>query len=322
MSEPLLELRDLRVRFAAPRGGSVRAVDGVDLELARGESLGLVGESGSGKTTLARVVVGLQRPDSGTVKLAGEPFGPSAIPAQRRRAQIVFQDPTTSLDPRRPVGWSVAEPLAIAGRLTTRERKLRALAALDACGLESLFVHRYPHELSGGQRQRVAIARALVVEPDLLVCDEPTSALDVSVRAQILELLGELRARFGLSLLFVSHDLAAVRRVCERVAVMYLGRIVEIGPCEQILERPQHPYTKALLSVVPESKQLEQQILVGETPDPRNIPRGCRFHPRCPLVQHGEAERAGILNECRTQDVALAPTAGNHQVACHAQVRR
>jgi peptide/nickel transport system ATP-binding protein len=318
---PLLSVEDVHVTFTR-QGIVARAVDGVSLDVAAGEVVALVGESGCGKTTLARTIMGLERPAAGIVNFDGHAIDRKRLRAYRRKVQLVFQDPTGALNPRHTIYEAVAEGHRV-HRLAGDE--VAAVAgALSRCGLRppERFFTRYPHEVSGGQRQRVVIAGAMVLKPQLLIADEPVASLDASVRGEILKLLRDLVDGQGLGLLVITHDLGLAWNIADRIAVMYLGRIVEIGPCEQILERPQHPYTKALLSVVPESKQLEQQILVGETPDPRNIPRGCRFHPRCPLVQHGEAERAGILNECRTQDVALAPTAGNHQVACHAQVRR
>lgn len=319
MSSILLDVAGVRVHFPE-RGGSwfgprrtIRAVDGVSFQLERGESLGLVGESGSGKSTTARVVAGLQTPTAGAVRLHGQLFGPRAPRSVRRHVQMVFQDPYASLDPRRPIGWTVEELLAVHGLLKPRQRRLRVLAALDACGLEALYVHRYPHELSGGQRQRVAIARALVAEPELLVCDEPTSALDVSVRAQIVNLLCELRERFELALLFVSHDLAVVRRVCEQVAVMYLGHVVELAPRSQLFDAPRHPYTRALLAAIPRGDPehpAPHVALLGEPPSPMHPPSGCVFHPRCP--------RAGdVAGERCARELPKLVQSGDALVACH-----
>ena len=318
MSDALLSVRELAVRFDAPRGAFVRAVDGVSFEIEPGSALGLVGESGSGKTTVARAIVGLQAPSAGSITLHGAPLGSvesGASRARRRHVQMVFQDPYSSLDPRRTTAEIVAEPLAIHGLLKPRERRLRALAALDACGLEAGFFRCYPHQMSGGQRQRVAIARALVVEPELVVCDEPTSALDVSVRAQIVNLLCELRARFGLAYLFISHDLAVVRRVCERVAVMYFGKLVEVGSREQVFGAPQHPYTRALLAAVPCADPAQPSThvpLAGDPPSPSRPPSGCAFHPRC-------ADRVRVAGDlCAREAPLLLPDATMTTAsACH-----
>jgi ABC-type glutathione transport system ATPase component len=258
--QPLLVVRELvkhhvpAQRWFARRADPVRAVDGVSFEIARGEALGLVGESGSGKSTIARLVTGLERATSGSIRLDGmELCGLSwrRWRPLRRRVQIVFQDPSSSLDPRQTVGASVAEPLAIHRVGTRRERRLRALALLEAVGLPPRQANLYPHEFSGGQRQRIAIARALALEPELLVLDEPISALDVSIQAQILNLLHELRERFGLAYLFIAHDLAVVRALCARVAVLQLGRVVEYGTTEELFGRPEHAHTRAMLASVP-----------------------------------------------------------------------
>lgn len=310
MSE-LLRVEKLCVRFPAREGGTVRAVEDVSLAIQRGGALGLVGESGSGKSTTARAIAGLQPPTEGRVILAGEPFGPASDRATRQRVQMVFQDPQGSLDPRRPVGWSVEEPLALQGSGSSLSRRARALAALDACGLDPRLAVRYPHELSGGQRQRIAIARALVVEPELVILDEPTSALDVSVRAQVVNLLCDLRRRFGLAYLFVSHDLAVVRRVCEEVAVMYLGRVVEQAPRAELFRNPRHPYTRALLAAVPElGREFSVEPLGGEPASPLAPPSGCAFHPRCPQRTEVSGNRCALELPLLTQDAAGA-------VACH-----
>ena len=261
MSAPLLVVRDLVKLFARPRAGlfgprlaPVRAVDGVSFTLEQGGALGLVGESGSGKSTVARLIVGLERATSGSIALEGQEltrFSNAEWRPLRGRVQMVFQDPSSALDPRQSAAASVAEPLAIHRRGKPRERRLRALALLESVGLAAAQANLYPHEFSGGQRQRIGIARALALEPALLVCDEPVSALDVSVQAQILNLLHELQQRHGLAYLFISHDLAVVRALCPRVAVMQLGKLVESGPREDLFTRPQHEYTRALLASVP-----------------------------------------------------------------------
>jgi ABC-type oligopeptide transport system ATPase subunit len=261
VSEPLLAVEGLvkhfgrpRERFLAPRPPPVRAVDGVSFTLAKGEALGLVGESGSGKSTVARLIVGLERATSGSIRLAGRELtglSASAWRPLRRKVQLVFQDPTSSLDPRQTAGAIVAEPLAIHRLAKPRERRARALELLEAVGLSAAHAGRYPHELSGGQRQRVGIARALALAPELVVCDEPVSALDVSIRSQILNLLHELQQRFALAYLFIAHDLAVVRALCPRIAVMQGGKIVELGEREELFARPRHEYTRRLLASAP-----------------------------------------------------------------------
>ena len=287
MSEPLYRLRDLRITYQRGRRPLVRAVDGVDLEWQRGETLGLVGESGCGKSTLARALVGLDDPSGGTIEFDGAPVSHD-LRALRRKVQLIFQDPYQSLNPRRTIGAQVQEGLAARGERAGEARVLKAVSALHDAGLSPAdrFWNRYPHELSGGQRQRVVIAAALALAPEALVCDEPVSALDVSVRTQVLRLLVDLREARALSLLLITHDVGLAWSLCDRVAVMYLGRIVELGTTEQVLGDPQHPYTKALLAVAPriEPRTTPRTLLVGEPPDATAIPSGCRFHPRCPVA--------------------------------------
>ena len=315
----LLQATDLRRHYRVRTGQGLfapkavlRAVDGVSLALRPGRTLGLVGESGCGKSTTGKLVLGLVPPTSGSVHYRGQtppPVGTPAWRGLRRHVQMVYQDPLGALDRRLPVGAQVEEPLVIHERTTAAERRDRALAAMESVGLQRHQYERYPHELSGGQRQRVVLARALMTKPDLLVCDEPISALDVSIQAQVVNLLLDLQERLGIAYLFISHDLKVVRQVSHDVAVMYLGRIVEIGTMLDVLEKPQHPYTKALLSVIPVPNprlRHERIILQGETPNPINLPTGCRFHPRCPVA----------IPACKASDPALMQISKTQQAAC------
>ena len=322
MASPVLEMRGLQVQFPGQKGSVARAVDGVDLDVREGEVLALVGESGCGKTTLARTLLGLERPAAGEVRFRGEPlrYDAGSLKAYRRGVQMVFQDPTGSLNPRQTIYEAVAEGLRIHGLTDGEEEKVAAALARSGLRPPERFFGLYPYEVSGGQRQRVVIAGAMVLDPWVIVADEPVSSLDASVRGEILSLMLRLVRETGVTILVVTHDLGLAWNIADRVAVMYLGRIVELATTEELLARPRHPYTRALLSVVPEVERLEQQILAGEAPDPIRIPPGCRFHPRCPLVQSGEAERLGVLERCRGEDLALAPAgeAAGHLVACHA----
>jgi oligopeptide/dipeptide ABC transporter ATP-binding protein len=326
---PVLEVRDLHVTFAGRQGlgagllgrrrAVARAVDGVDLTVRTGEIVALAGESGCGKTTLARAIMGLVKPSSGEIRYRGDPLRRRDLRAYRRRVQMVFQDPTGALNPRQTIYESVAEGLRI-HRVRGNEED-QVAEALSRAGLRppKRFFLLYPHELSGGQRQRVVIAGALVLEPHVIVADEPVSNLDASVKGEILALLLKLRDELGLSLLIVTHDLGLAWTVADRVAVMYLGKIVEIGPAEDVLTRPLHPYTKALLEVVPEAggDLSGRSILVGEPPDPTRIPPGCRFHPRCPEVSSGRAARLGQEDRCRGEIPALREIRPGHFAACH-----
>jgi oligopeptide/dipeptide ABC transporter ATP-binding protein len=317
---PLLSLRGLHVTYPSRRG-PVKAVDGVDLDVASGEVLALVGESGCGKSSLIRSIVGLI-PSSGTVEFEGQVIGKKTTRLRRlrRRVQMVFQDPTGALNPRHTIYEAVAEGIRI-HRIKGHEPTLVA-EALARAGLRppERYIARYPHEVSGGQRQRVLIAGAMALGPRLLLADEPVASLDASIRGEILALMRGLVDETGVGIIAVTHDLGLAWNIADRVAVMYLGRLVEVGTTEAVLSDPQHPYSRALLSVVPEAHHLEPQILTGETPDPRAIPMGCRFHPRCPLVASGEAERLGILDRCRGEDLGLALLDGGaHAVACHAR---
>jgi oligopeptide/dipeptide ABC transporter ATP-binding protein len=317
----VVSIRDAHVQFGS--GPSpVRAVDGVDLTLGRGEVLALVGESGCGKTTLIRSIIGLEPLTSGTITFEGIQVRTRArgLRKLRRRVQMIFQDPSGALNPRHTIYEAVAEGLRI-HKVKGHEPTLVA-SALALAGLRppERYLRRYPHEVSGGQRQRVLIAAAMALGPQLLLADEPVASLDASIRGEILALMRSFVDERGVSIIAVTHDLGLAWNIAERVAVMYLGRIVEIGPAEAVLGDPQHPYTRALLSVVPEIEKMEQQILTGETPDPSRVPPGCRFHPRCPLVASGEAARLGIEDKCRGVDVALAPVTeiAGHSAACHA----
>jgi oligopeptide transport system ATP-binding protein len=314
-SKPLVSVRSLEVHFPVSRRVVVHAVDGVDLDIGRGEALGLVGESGCGKSTLGRAILQLVRPTAGSVRFDGTEL--TALPEtelrpMRRRMQMVFQDPFSSLNPRMTAGDAITEPM-LAHRLTSRqESRDRAAELFALVGLNPGMLGRYPHEFSGGLRLRVGVARALAVEPDFIVCDEPISALDVSIQAQIVNLLEDLRLRLGLTYLFIAHDLAVVRHLSDRVAVMYLGQIVEIAPKGRLYSSPLHPYSQALLSAAPvpdravEAKR-ERILLKGEVPSPVAPPSGCRLHPRC----------AFAMPRCRTVVPKLQRRASGHWVACH-----
>ena len=319
-SSPLLQVEDLEVHFPVNqgfwhRGGHVvRAVDGVSLEIAPGETVGLVGESGCGKTTLGRAIVRLLDPKAGRILFDGVdlvPLSQRRLRPLRRRFQMIFQDPFGSLDPRMTVESTLAEALEI-HRLcpTAQTRRDRVAALLADVGLDRAHARRYPHEFSGGQRQRIGIARALAVEPSLIVCDEPVSALDVSIQAQIVNLLTDLRERHRLSYLFVAHDLAVVRHISHRILVMYLGRIVEAGEARVLCRDPLHPYTQALISAVPEIDPMTRRsriVLEGDQPSPLHPPTGCPFHPRCPVAE----------TRCRSEVPMLRDLGGGRQVACH-----
>jgi peptide/nickel transport system ATP-binding protein len=324
----LLSTRDLEVTFPGRFGRSdAKGVDGVDLDVGAGEIVALVGESGCGKTTLARTLLGLEVPSNGVVTRSGEPlaYDQRFLRRYRRMVQLILQDPTGSLNPRQSVYESVAEGIRIhkmvdvhrkAGEeVTETDLVARALSQAGLRPPERFFLN-YPHELSGGQRQRVVIAGALAVEPKVLVADEPVSSLDASIRGEILALLLSLREELGLSVLVVTHDLGLAWNIADRIAVMYLGRIVEVGTTEQVLSSPKHPYAQALLSVVPEIEQIEPIVLEGETPDPTRIPTGCRFHPRCPALASGQAREAGIDDACRITALPVLGAQGDHRAAC------
>jgi oligopeptide/dipeptide ABC transporter ATP-binding protein len=322
-SKTLIDVRDLKMHFPLTQGivfqrviGYVRAVDGVSFSIERGQTLGLVGESGSGKTTIGRTIVRLYKPTSGQIlfgdkdlaKMEGE-----ELRQERQRVQMIFQDPFASLNPRYTIGSLIAEPMHIYKVASNAEIHERTAELLRVVGLRPEYIDRYPHEFSGGQRQRIAVARALSINPEFIIADEPVSALDVSIRAQVLNLLQRLQQQFNLTYLFVSHDLSVVRHVADRIAVMYLGRIVELADRDEIYVAPKHPYTKALLSAVPiPDPQIEKKrqriILSGDLPSPINIPPGCRFHTRCPMAQ----------DICRQVEPAFEAKEGReHHAACH-----
>ena len=313
---PLVELNGVTKDFRGKEGRSLRAVDGVSLSLMPGETLGIVGESGSGKSTLARLILGLHAPNAGSVLFEGADI--ATLPARqlrqlRRHMQPIFQDPYASLDPRFTVGDSIAEPLVIHGIGERASRRRRVAELLDIVGLESDAAGRYPHEFSGGQRQRIGIARAIALEPKLIVADEPVSALDVSIQSQILNLLIELKARLNLSYVFISHDLAVVEHISDRVAVMYLGRVVETAATAALYRRAAHPYTEALISAIPQpnvENRRERIILPGDAPNPEEPPAGCPFHPRCPKAFERCPREVPVT-------VNIGSRAAPHTVNCH-----
>ncbi|MBI3513031.1 MAG: ABC transporter ATP-binding protein [Proteobacteria bacterium] len=319
---PLLEVRGLRMHFAVTEGilsgrtvGQVKAVDGVDFTIRRGETLGLVGESGCGKTTTGRCILRLETPTEGAIIYDGVDIAKlprKDLLALRRRIQVIFQDPYSSLNPRMKVGDIIAEPMMVHGiERDAKRRDARVRELLSVCGLNPKFADRYPHEMSGGQRQRVGIARALALQPEFIVCDEAVSALDVSIQAQVVNLLEDLRERFGLTYLFIAHDLSVVRHLCQRVAVMYLGRIVELADGDELFDHPLHPYTQALLSAVPVPDPTVEATrnfrpAKGEIPSPINPPPGCVFHPRCPIA----------VENCKHARPELRELRPGHWVAC------
>ncbi len=317
---PLLELRDVGKFFRARQGifntrraATVRAVDGVSFAIQPGETLALVGESGSGKSTVARLALRLIDPSAGSIRFQGTDItrsGERQLRALRRSMQMVFQDPYASLNPRMNVRQILEEPLIVHGLGKAEERHHRVDELLALVNLSPYHGNRYPHEFSGGQRQRIGIARALALEPQLVVCDEPVSALDVSIQAQVVNLLQDLQRRLGLAYLFIAHDLAVVKHMADRVAVMYLGKLMELAPADALFATPRHPYTRMLLSAIPRPDpdyRLERQAVVGELPSPTNPPSGCRFHTRCPYV----------IARCRTEEPVLTDDSQGHAVACH-----
>jgi oligopeptide transport system ATP-binding protein len=319
---PLLDVRGLVMHFPLTQGiilqrkvGAVRAVDGISFQIRKGETLGLVGESGCGKSTTGRAILQLYRPTAGEVYFEGQDLTKlkgEAMRKMRRKVQMIFQDPYASLNPRMTVGSIIGEPLDIHGLAKGKEKQRRVQELLTVVGLNPYFANRYPHEFSGGQRQRIGIARALAVNPTFIVCDEPISALDVSIQAQIINLLEELQDEFGLTYLFIAHDLSVVRHISDRVAVMYLGKLAELADRRELYDNPLHPYTKALLSAVPIpdpviERRRERIILTGDVPSPVNPPSGCRFHTRCPLAD----------TICREVEPEFREVTPGHWAACH-----
>ena len=314
----LLEVRDLRKHFPVRKGflrretARVHAVDGVSLDVEPGETLGIVGESGCGKSTLGRTLVRLYEPTAGRVEYRGEDLlalRGKQLRAMRRNLQMIFQDPFASLDPRMTVGQILCEPFKVHDACPARERHERARALLEKVGLKAAYMNRYPHEFSGGQRQRISIARAMALNPELVVADEPVSALDVSIQAQILNLLKDLQSEFRLTYIFISHDLAVVDHFCDRVAVMYLGRIIEVAPRDELFRNPRHPYTQALIEAIPRvgaGKKRMRPALRGEVPSPITPPSGCHFHPRCPKRHDG----------CDRDYPQLVEVSPGHRVGC------
>ncbi|MFC7797335.1 ABC transporter ATP-binding protein [Streptomyces cinereoruber] len=329
--EVILEVRDLHKHYPLTQGilfkkqvGAVKAVDGVDFDLVAGETLGIVGESGCGKSTVAKMLVNLERPTSGTIRYKGEDItklSPRALKAVRRNIQMVFQDPYTSLNPRMTVGDIIGEPYEIHPEVAPKgDRRRKVQDLLDVVGLNPEYINRYPHQFSGGQRQRIGIARGLALQPEVIVADEPVSALDVSVQAQVVNLLDQLQSEFSLSYVFIAHDLSIVRHISDRVGVMYLGRIVEIGTDAQIYDHPTHPYTQALLSAVPvpdpEARaHRERIILTGDVPSPANIPSGCRFRTRCWKARERCAQEVPLLAVPAVFRLTDSPA--RHDSACH-----
>ena len=318
VNHKLLEVRDLKKYYPVTGGllshhlGDVRAVDGVSFYIKEGEALGLVGESGCGKSTLGRVILRLEEPTEGEIIYRGTnitKLDKSGLRELRKEIQMIFQDPQSFLDPRMTVGQSIGEALLIHGVKDDKEREQRVTEILERVGLEGQHALRYPHEFSSGQRQRIGIGRALILKPKLIIADEPVSALDVSIQAQILNLMLELREEFGLAYLFIAHDLSVIRHVSHRVAVMYLGKIVELATRDEIFQNALHPYTKALLSAIPDMRQKKKSriLLPGSVPSPLNPPTGCRFHPRCHQV----------LPVCHQEEPKLEDIGGEHLVACH-----
>ena len=320
--DPLLQIRDLKMYFPVTEGtifqktvAEVKAVDGVSLDIAKGETLGLVGESGCGKTTIGRCILQLERATEGEIRFEGQDLtrlNQRELVPVREKIQVIFQDPYSSLNPRMKIGAMLEEPMRVHRIISdAAKRKERVRELLSVCGLDPKFADRYPHEMSGGQRQRVGIARALALDPDFIICDEAVSALDVSIQAQVINLLEDLRNEFNLTYLFIAHDLSVVRHISNRVAVMYLGNLVELADGDELFDNPKHPYTRALLDAVPipdpvVEDERQHKVIEGEVPSPINPPSGCVFHPRCPLA----------VDTCRTSVPEFRDIVSGHGVAC------
>lgn len=321
--ETLLEVKNLKKYFPVRKGfflrqvGEVKAVDDISFTVRKGETIGLVGESGCGKSTLGRAIIRIYEPTGGSITFEGKDFiakSGKELRKSRRDMQMIFQDPAAALNPRMTVGQILTEPFEVHGLLSTEERKEKVKSLLSTVGLKPTDVNRYPHEFSGGQKQRICIARALALEPTLIICDEPVSALDVSIQAQILNLMKDLQEKFGLTYIFISHDLSVIEHVCDRIAVMYLGKIVELASREELYKNPMHPYTQALIAAIPKigaGKQKFKKSLGGEVPSPLRPPPGCHFHPRCPKRFDRCDKEIPALS-----DVASDSKGGAHQAAC------